>query len=98
MCQLKGERRLADAARAGKDQPMRQLAGTMRGGKLPDLRVVTENLQRLRRLGNAVERIVLLWCNPLVHRDQPSAVSDWAASGTAVSRTCSAAAMAASMT
>ena len=65
--QLKCSGRLADAARPGEHQRVRQFCRAVRGGEVRNDRVMPEQLRDLRWLGNAVERIVLLGCDAFVH-------------------------------
>src|SRR3954466_5812570 len=58
--QMKGECRLADAVRSGKDQRMRQLAGPVCGGQHRRDLGMADQPWCFRRLRHAVQRVVLL--------------------------------------
>ena len=66
MRQVEGQRRLADAARSGRNQRVRQLAGAI-GARPAALRQRHGRTAAavLGRLGHAVERVVLLRCDAL---------------------------------
>src|SRR5262249_55481349 len=66
--EVEGERRLADALRAGEKQGVRQLAGAVRRGQHRRRAGMAEQPGIFRRLGNVVQRVVLLRRDPLEHQ------------------------------
>ena len=65
--QVESKRSLADAGRAGKQQCVRQLAGAIGRSQHRSCLPVADQARVLRRLGNAVQRVMLLGCDPFEH-------------------------------
>ena len=69
--QVEGQRRLADALRPGKEQRVRQLAGPIGGRQHACSRFVADQTWVFRRLGNAVQGVVLFGRDAFEHHASP---------------------------